>query len=97
HEPSLNVEAAAQPQGEPAAPIVQAASGSLVFPPWGRPRSPSGEHSNGRAASRRGPPPLAGLTGSRVVAPVPPGGFWSTAPARDAQAMSYCKAGSLAG
>src|SRR5215467_9725519 len=38
--PSLNVEAAAQPRERPAAPIVQAASGSLVLPPWGRSRSP---------------------------------------------------------
>src|SRR5262249_59114098 len=44
--PSLSVEAAAQPREGPAAPVVQAASGSLIFPPWGGSPAPSGKHSN---------------------------------------------------
>src|SRR5215831_5283371 len=48
---SVIVEAAAQPHGEPAAPLVQAASGPLVFPPWRGPRSPSGKHSNEREST----------------------------------------------
>src|SRR5215510_9903258 len=43
--PSLNVEAAVQPRGGASRADVQAASGSLVLPPWGQSRSPSGEHS----------------------------------------------------
>src|SRR5215471_16710958 len=58
---SLNVEAEAQPQGEPAAPIVQATSGSLALPQGGS-RSLSGEHSNGRASSGDKVTPLAQLT-----------------------------------
>src|SRR5215831_3510316 len=49
--PSLNVEAAVQLRGGASRADVQAASGSLVLPPWGRSRSPSGEHSNGRAST----------------------------------------------